>query len=201
MQRKLNQLVEEKSVYEELCQVMCSMSEQEAIEVVRRLRGGDKVSAILRQIKTGCLLLQLSVAPECRLRYSFPYISEMPGRLRLPGNPYADSPILDDWFPILNRNPPPAPDAPPSRYQCAYLKPYHAAQILDPRLSKVHAARWTAVISDDDLFRKLLHAYLLHEHTTYPYIQKDWLLDGMVEGDTRFCSSLLVNTILATACV
>lgn len=176
------------------------MPEKDAFDVVRRLRTDADVAGVIRQVKDGCLLLQLAVAPETRLRYTFPYISEMPARLQVPDNRYLESPVYEATYTTGSPSPPPAEEL-VSRYQGVYLKPYHTAEIVDPRFSKIRASRWTTVISDDDLFRKVLHAYLLHEYTTFAFFHKDCFLDDLAEGGNRFCSSLLVNTILATGCV
>ncbi|KAK3358721.1 hypothetical protein B0T25DRAFT_599547, partial [Lasiosphaeria hispida] len=198
--RKLDELQEKSSVYEELVGLLRSVPEQEAHDILRRLRAGGDVAAVTRQVKDGCLLLQLALSPETRLRYTFPYVAEMPARLQVHGNIYLDSPI---YGAALSSTP--SPSSPDSgdleaRYQCIYLKPYHTAKIIDPRLSQIKASRWTTVISDSDLFSKLLHAYLLHEYPTYPTFHKDYFLDDLAKGKTKYCSSVMVNTILASAC-
>lgn len=191
-------LREEKTVYEELCNLIRKMPEKESAEIVRRLRASEDVSSIIRQVKTGCLLLQLALSPESRLRYSFPYVADMPSKLRSPDNPYVGSSIFEASY---SSNPSPSPDQLSGQYKCVYMKPYHVAEVVDPRFSKIRASRWTAVTDDDNLFRNLLQAYILYEHTTYPYIHMDSFLDGMVSGDERFCSSLMVNAMMASACV
>lgn len=87
------------------------------------------------------------------------------------------------------------------RLQPQYLKPFAAARIADPRLGKVDVARWTTVCTDNDLMRDLLHIYLLSDYQIFPFFHKDYFLDDMLSGSTRFCSSLLVNAVLAHACV
>ncbi|KAK0618837.1 hypothetical protein B0T14DRAFT_518107 [Immersiella caudata] len=197
LKRKVDQLQEEKSVYQELTDLIRKMPEGESTEVVRRLRAGDDVSAIVRQVKTGCLLLQLALSPESRFRYSFPYVIDMPITLRQPDNPYIESPIFEAAY---RNSPSPAPEELPEQHQCIYMKPYHVAEIVDPRLSKIRASRWTNVTEDDALFRNLLRAYILYEHTTFPFVPLDSILDGMVTGDERLCSSLMVNALMASAC-
>jgi len=61
LKRKFGELREEKSMAEELCQLLCTMSETESIIVLRRLRdeGGD-VAEVMRQIRDGWLLMQVS---------------------------------------------------------------------------------------------------------------------------------------------
>ena len=199
LKRKLDQMQEENTVYSELFNLFRTLPEKEAVDVVRRLRAERDISTVVRQVKDGCLLLQLHLAPETRLRYVFPYEPEMPRQLQFPDNPYLKSPVYQAA--LASEESQPSTDELGRRYLALYLRPYHAAQIVDPRFAKMRASRWTAVISDDSLFRKLLHAYVLHEYTTYPNFHKDLFLDDLAEGRSRFCSSLMVNTILASACV
>ena len=200
LKRKFDELQEEKSVYEELYRLLRSIPEKDAIDVVRRLRTDGDVATVIRQVKEGCLLLQLALTPETRLRYTFPYVAEMPARVQVADNQYLQSPVYETVFAIGNPSPPSMEEL-MTRYQGVYLRPYHAAEVVDARFSKIRASRWTTVISDDGLFRKVLQAYLLHEYTTFAFFHKDCFLDDLAKGRTRFCSLLMVNTILAIGCV
>ena len=82
-----------------------------------------------------------------------------------------------------------------------YDTPYHTVQMVDPRLDAVEPSKWTAVSSDDVLLRKLLETYFIYEYPPFPFFHKDYFLDDMATGRTRFCSSVLVNCVLAAACV
>ncbi|KAK5651708.1 hypothetical protein OQA88_11774 [Cercophora sp. LCS_1] len=68
LKRKFGELQEEKSIAEELCQMLCSLPEQEAIEVLLRLRVDGDVAATLHHVKDGRLLLQLTAPPQKRHR-------------------------------------------------------------------------------------------------------------------------------------
>ena len=50
------------------------------------------------------------------------------------------------------------------RYLPQYLRPYHAAKLVEPRLGMADVTRWTQVITDDKLFVSILSAYLLQEY-------------------------------------
>jgi hypothetical protein len=78
---------------------------------------------------------------------------------------------------------------------------YHAAELMDPHIPNIQVSKWTSVESDDELLRTLLQAYFFHDYTTYTCSQKDIFLQAMRDGDARFCSPLLVNVVLAEACV
>jgi len=82
-----------------------------------------------------------------------------------------------------------------------YLKPYHAAEVVNHQLYSVEPSRWTAVCSDNILMRKLLQAYFLQEHDWHAFVQKDYFLQDMARMRNDFCSPLLVNALLAAACV
>ena len=115
----------------------------------------------------------------------------MPIFLQVPDNPYLNSSVLNRTIenPTLQQA------------QEAYLRPYHAAELVEPLLSDVHASQWTQVISDDTLFKHLLTVYFLYVHRFSFSLHKDLFLKDMRAGRKRFCSSLLVNAVLAAAYV
>ena len=82
-----------------------------------------------------------------------------------------------------------------------YLAPYRAARLVDATIDSVKASTWTRVTSDDGLVRHLLEVYFLHDHPYIPCFHKDLFLRDMAAGRGQFCSSILVNAILASGCV
>jgi hypothetical protein len=82
-----------------------------------------------------------------------------------------------------------------------YLHPFHAATIVDPRLKIIKPSNWTIVSEDDELMRRVLHYYFLYDYVSFCSFHKDHFLDDMRSGERGFCSPLLVNAILAHACV
>lgn len=178
-------------------------SQAEVTEILRRIRAGIDVESILRYVKDGDLLLQLHLAPEIRLRYSFPDFASWPTLFRDPSDPYLKTPLLDfdnafqdqadESRAVANRTPNP--------HWHVYQVPYHAAQMIDPRLASVKAATWTSVTTDDALVSRLLAVYFQFEYPRTRLFQKDLFLDDLAQGRTTFCSSLLVNCILANAAV
>ncbi|KAK8070395.1 hypothetical protein PG997_010598 [Apiospora hydei] len=85
--------------------------------------------------------------------------------------------------------------------QSLYLKPFHAAHMVDPRLSDARPSLWTAVCDDDVLMRDILAVWFRCEYQFTSACQKDYFLEDMVAKRHDFCSSLLVNIVLAYACV
>jgi hypothetical protein len=49
--------------------------------------------------------------------------------------------------------------------------------------------------------RDLLRTYFLREHMWFIYLNKTLFLEDMAAGSEDLCSSLLVNAVLAFACV
>lgn len=169
------------------------------------VRQGVDPGALLRQMKEGDLLLQLSVVPETRRRYQFPYLAAMPHHLQTPDNPYLSSVLYETAFNGVGNQAGQGSALPQrgvaSRYQNIYLQPYHAAELLDPLIDHVKPSKWTMVTTDDHLMRTLLRAYILHEYPTFPIFHKDIFFQAMIDEDTQYCSPLLVNALLAEACV
>lgn len=202
------------------------MPERDAQDILARIRSGTDIETVLSHVATGNLLLQLSVVPESRYRYKFPYISKMPTNLLTDDNLYKRPLIYEgeaiypssDEQGIVGEDarmegarmegaaPAPAPPshmegADPSEHETIYLKPFHAAEVIDPLLESVKPSLWTSVHSDDALMRKLLSLYFLHEYPHFTAFQKECFLEAMAAQRENLCSSLLVNAILAFSCV
>lgn len=192
-----------KEPHKELFDLLKSMPETESLEITRRIRRGANIFELLRYVRDGNLTLQLALVPETHRRYQFPYRSEVPKFLCTSDNPYL-SHLLDE---VNFNSAPPKRGRPAKRIRPAatpfstlYLAPYRAAEIVDPYLWRASAAKWTTVIKDDRLLTRLLNSYFLHHYPVFPCVHKDYFLEDMVAGRNRFCSPLLVNTILAAAC-
>lgn len=85
--------------------------------------------------------------------------------------------------------------------QPVYLIPYHAVELVEPRIDSVQASVWTSVTSDDALIQDLLRIFFVYEYPNINCFHKDLFLDDMVSVRERFCSRALVNAVLACACV
>lgn len=128
----------------------------------------------------------------------------------VPNNPYLDSLIYEgaslystDGFPGRSKhtNTSSVANLGSDQYQSLYLRPFHAGQVVDPRLSNVKISSWTTVCEDDVLMRDLLGGFLRCEYHFTAIFQKDLFLEDMAEQREDFCSSLLVNIILGYSCV
>ncbi|KAM0248381.1 hypothetical protein ACHAQJ_009506 [Trichoderma viride] len=208
LKRKYQEENEKTNAYEDLFATLQSCPEKDAMNMFGLVRHGVDPRYLLRQMKDCDLLMQLSVIPETRRRYQFPYLPSMPIRLQTPDNPYLKSMLYETAFLEIDdesesgdgNSDPSLEDGQLSRYQNIYLQPYHAAEVLDPLIDHVKPSKWTTVIADDHLMRTLLQAYVLHEYPTFPVFHKDIFFQAMINDDKQFCSSMLVNVLLAEAC-
>lgn len=157
----------------------------------------------------------MAVAPETRLRCEFPYLNKMPEDHIL-DNPYLDSLIYEAAS--LYSSSPNSPSRLAEKQQSTtvadgvgsfdsdesksvYQKPFHAAQVIEPRLTTADISYWTTVCNDNALMRNLLAVFFRCEFNFAAAFQKDYFLEDLAAQRKDFCSSLLVNIILAYSCV
>jgi len=62
---------------------------------------------------------------------------------------------------------------------------------------EVIGGTWTNISSDATLVRHLLDLYFCWEYPTLGSLSREYFLEDFERGSNRFCSSLLVNAILA----
>lgn len=201
LKRKYNELHSRTTAFEELYEILQTRPERVVQSVLQRIRTGADVHTVLRHVRDGDLLLQLSSMPETHYRYEFPYIADLPASLRFTDNPYLQSLLYEGTF-----SSPPSikmlsgSKEPVAECHCQYLKPYHTAEIVDSKLAAAAPSNWTAVCENDELMRMLLNVYFLHDYPWFSFFNKDLFLDDLNSGRDRFCSPLLVNAVLASAC-
>lgn len=207
-ERNDQQLRERESMHGEIFNLLKTLPTPQAQEVLQQIRSGTDAAALLQHYKTGSLLVEMAVSPESGFRYEFPYRSGMPQYL-LQNNPYLDTLIYESTRPLQNpefelaqHNRYRIQDIPSSEeHQNQFLKPFHAAQVMDPWLSRIKISSWTTVSDNEMLMQELLRAFLLCEYQFSAAFHKDLFLEDMASGRKEFCSSLLVNIVLAYSCV
>lgn len=214
--RRLGELEHRTNHYQELYRILQTRPEHDIPAILHRIRAGVDVEDVVRFVREGDILIQLSVTPQTEFQYTFPHVPRMPRSLV--GNttiPYMNSLIARRTLepsegPHSGEKTNPmaikglvssAPMDVDIETWRSYRIPYHAVELVDPRLSSIKASRWTAVTSDDTIVQKLLEAYFLFDYTFYAFLHKDLFLDDLIAGRERYCSSLLVNALLAQACV
>ncbi|KAK0736367.1 hypothetical protein B0T21DRAFT_401867 [Apiosordaria backusii] len=211
LKRKFGELEARAAIYVELYELLRDRPDIESAEIFKRIRGGGTPGSILRRIKEGDLLLQLSLKPETRYRYVFPYVKQMPTHLYRADNPYIESCVYD-WSSSPHKNPgisnlakksipdsPRTSSSPEPGPPSIYLMPFHTAEVIDPLLNDIYPSKWTVVCNDDALMRKLIGSWLLNEYQWIVVLQKDCFLQDMAAMRRGCCSSLLVNAVLANA--
>jgi len=196
IRRRYQQLKEKRTAHEDLYEMLQVMPEGDAADVFRRIRGGAKAAGIVRHVQEGSLLLELSLSPETRTRFELPYVSTIPPSLMK--SVYFDS-FIFEAIRSHDHSPPASPH--PVALQSNYATPLPAAEIIDALLAEAKPSKWTSVSSNDLLLRKLLDDYFMYEYPWQFLFHKDCFLEDMISGGDRFCSPLLVNALLAKACV
>lgn len=75
-------------------------------------------------------------------------------------------------------------------------------QVLATELPNARAPpiTWTTITSDNGLIQHLLALYFCWEYPTFASLSKEHFLKDFMDGRPRFCSSLLVNALLALGC-
>ncbi|KAL2800285.1 fungal-specific transcription factor domain-containing protein [Aspergillus keveii] len=76
-------------------------------------------------------------------------------------------------------------------------------ELCDTPLLRVECRAWTAVTQDDHLVSHLISVYFTWDHPLMQVVDQNLFLEHMKLGDTRskFCSPMLVNSILALASI
>lgn len=165
---------------------MKEASEEDAINLLRRIRAGADPEAVVKHVKDGNLLMQLSLAPEYRKRYDLPYRTEIPAYLLTPDNLYICPTILK------GRQEP--------GQGLSYTRPYHAATLSDALIDEITVSKWTTILLSEKLLRQLLRSFFQFAYAEWFPFHKGLFLSDMAADRTEFCSSLLVNAVLANAC-
>lgn len=183
-----------------------TLPDRDAQEVLERIRSGSDARSVLQQAKVGDVLLQMAVVPETRYRYEFPYKADLPREYHI-DNPYLTSLLYETASLYSYKNGPELTassaltELASEEQKSLYLKPFHAAQVIEPLLSDAKISSWTTVCKDDLLMRDMLGVLLRCEYQFTAAFHKDLFLQDLAAGRKGFCSSLLVNVLLAYACV
>jgi hypothetical protein len=187
----------------EIYQLLISRPQNDAQGIFDQIRSGVEPETLLRRIKESDLLIQLAVAPSTEFRYEFPFIPGMPSFLEVKTNPYLSSKLYEHATLDLARRSDRArrPSQQYAKWEHIYRIPFHASRLAEPLIDRVKPSRWTSVSSDDYMMRQILETYFRLEFPFLAFFHKDMFLRDMSAGKTACCSSLLVNAILAAACV
>ncbi|RFN43459.1 hypothetical protein FIE12Z_12303, partial [Fusarium flagelliforme] len=174
--------------------------EAEAHEIVRRIRAGTDAETMAHQLSTADLLLQVQLEPETRYRYQFLYSALMPSYLQTPTNPFLHS-LIYEWNEKDEAGKISVPPLSESerKNKAQYLRPIHAASIVDPRMDEIVPSKWTSVNADDDLMRTLIQFWNPNS-LGYKFLaeaKRLWAVEESRERSlTTLQAALIMNTIV-----
>jgi hypothetical protein len=196
--RRYQQLKEKRTAHEELYDTLQNMPERDAADVFRRIRAGANAEAVVQHVQDGSLIMELSIVPEPSSRYRFPYLDKIPSHLQ--DSTHFRS-LVYEAIAASPKQSKQSTHGHPTPQRSNYEKPLLAAELIEPLLEDARPSNWTTVSPNDGLMRILLERYFLTQYPGQFFFHKDYFLEDMVSKSTRFCSPLLVNAILAKACV
>ncbi|KAF2728171.1 hypothetical protein EJ04DRAFT_109897 [Polyplosphaeria fusca] len=226
MKRKNEEMQGELSNLRHLYDFLRLRPEQEAQEILRRIRAtslgttpSQRIQELADYARHGDLLIQPTLKSSYQQTLTLP-----PLRLAL-DSPHAESDDFSGSLPSLangifsmgHDGPVPqrrrhASDAdvsarsdsqgsihPPTSIEAILQVPSHGAihDLVDPRLE--FAPNWTNVTSDRNMLIHLMSAWYKWEYAYYHFLEWDIFLDDLAHGCKDCCSDLLVNALLASA--
>ncbi|KAK6531771.1 hypothetical protein TWF694_002940 [Orbilia ellipsospora] len=110
----------------------------------------------------------------------------------LPARDITPEPVTTDLTLLANA----AVEA-PGQTVCAQM----SLDIVDDRpFVDLSASFWTTVTDDDEFVSHLISSWIAWDSLSCHYTDVDIFVEAMKQKDQLFCSSLLVNSVLATAC-
>ncbi|KAJ6286265.1 hypothetical protein J3E71DRAFT_359029 [Bipolaris maydis] len=176
--KKHGHLQQQQSTYEDFIGFLRTMTEQDAVEVFRLLKAGTNIDSIVKHVRDGNLLLQLSLIPETFSQYESPYMTKMPSCLFVRDSSYMSSCL----YKLVSSSPAythAENKQLTARYGSAYTMPYHTAKMVEPLIDKITMTPWTIVISDNRLLIRLIFLYFTGQYPCAPLVHKDLFLEGM----------------------
>lgn len=208
LKRKIDELQHKSDIWDELLGLLRLQSEMQSREMLRRLRVGDSAEDLVNSIREGSVLLGQSLTSDIDEMDTIRHTAPLASQAAQGHDPELREPTVTVQN-TLSQSSLESPDlstAPfvPYNYDPhgqLMEPPYGAARMEDIRLSHIKASQWTTVTADDQTVSQLLAIYFLYDHPTYQILNLDLFLNDMMAGRADFCSALLVNMILATACV
>ncbi|KAI0174869.1 hypothetical protein BJ166DRAFT_575040 [Pestalotiopsis sp. NC0098] len=206
IKRQNKELQKIKDLQTTLIDILRSRKQHDANVVLQRLRAGESVESLVNFIQHGDLLLKVHLPTATQTRYTFPILSPtaLPPCLEDDNNPYLQSLLYSKTFADFRRlrNIPSMNTVwrPMPHHDKKYEWPFHAAELVEDAIDTGRHAHWTSVTDSDDLVRALLKSYMYYDYAYLPLFHKDSFLQDLFAGRRAYCSSLLVNAILACAC-
>lgn len=76
-----------------------------------------------------------------------------------------------------------------------------SSKYIDARSGRIQMRRWSNVAISNELADRIISSYLVNDTPWWAFFNIDLFLDDFANGTNRFCSPLLVSSMLAWACV
>ena len=184
---------QDSNAYEDFYRMLQARPDEDLTRILKLVKAGYGVQAMLKHIREADLLLQIALKPEQRRRYEFPFNTKWPEFLRQDSNPYLETSFYEADRPL--------PDnlTLEKKSDIVFDIPYHASTLIEPLLTNVRISKWTTVTSDESMLTSLLEHYFQHAYPFFTFFHKDLFLRDLESGSAQHCSSLLVNAVLASA--
>ncbi|KAG5985397.1 hypothetical protein E4U55_003625 [Claviceps digitariae] len=209
LDKEFQELQKSHNALQQLVQALQSRDEKDAMVILSRIRQHEDPETIMEHLRASDLLLELQTPPHSRSTGG----SSSKNQAHIPASILASD---DSSFPRLDQGEIQVVPSQHSNREARfsplfgvllsisnafhYTKPHALVKILDSRLDSIIPSRWTRVPADDDMLRDLLGRYFIQEYVRNACFHKDQFLEDMVSGSLQFCSSLLVNAVLALSC-
>jgi hypothetical protein len=180
MRSEIEQLRREQQVSQSILDAL--LSGNNSANVIRQLRNGDPLEHIMQGLKSS----SISVSNESHVHYPLDSTESTP---KIAGSSSVD---------------------PSSQKNHIRSQRYHGQQIiLGDQIDSSEPLRhhgptynnepWTSVTSDGALVEHLLALYFCWEYPICATVSQEHFMDDFKKGRRRYCSSLLVNALLALA--
>ncbi|KAG9195248.1 hypothetical protein G6011_00368 [Alternaria panax] len=174
-----------------------NLPEKDAADVFRRIRAGANAEAVVKHIQDGSLAMESSNVPQASSRFHFPFMDKIPTSLR--ESTYFQSLVYEaieasDYDTNTSQT---CSTHQKSNYSRALL----TARLVDTLLEDAQPSHWTNVSSNDRLLRSILESYFINQYPRQFFFVKTYFLEDMALRRNEYCSPLLVNALLAKACV
>jgi hypothetical protein len=164
-------------------------------DILDQLQKGEGLESISKKLGTSASSSVYDSLPYSASQHGMNYTQNVTN----PSSTYHSPSAIDDWYDIL-----PAPESVESaRYLGQQvilgdeLDSEHPPTHHGP---KHHNQSWTAVTSDGALVEHLLALYFCWEYPIFAIVSKEHFTEDFRKGIRRYCSSMLVNALLALAC-
>ncbi|KAF2435240.1 hypothetical protein EJ08DRAFT_581095 [Tothia fuscella] len=171
LRENVEQLSDQKSSLESLIQNLRVGTEEEAMEILRRLRGGTDPQSLAEHVQAGRYLAQRENSNSSQVTMAGDYSARehifgltRVGTRTLPDNEIRAGRVPNAHSPLGSR------------------------------------AGWT-VPAEPELVEHLLSLYFSWQHSFFQSFPEDLFRKDMVSGRTKFCSKLLMNGICAAGCL